>query len=168
MSHFPRLPVRFVEGNADLLKSMEPGDTGAEAGATDLVITESAPDAHMEAQFRAPMDRINGNEVFRRFPSGELDVENAKHIVVDLLHKVKDLHPLTSVEELVLGCMFPLMFPQFVDARLATQLMSVQLRVAPWECAIVTSLVAAHIAAEMSYNSGIGGGGDPGRVHTRS
>jgi hypothetical protein len=151
MSHFPRRPVRFVEGNAELLKSMEPNIEGGQAGATDLKITEHASDAHMDPQFRAPTDRINGNEVFRRYPNGNLDLENAKHIVVDLLHKVKDKHPLTDLECLILGCFFPLMFP-LADAGLAEPMMRVQLRIAPWECLIVTQLVADHLQSEMGYD----------------
>lgn len=169
MSHFPRYPVRFLEGNSELLKSMGEVLSGGRPGeGTDYVPTETAVEAStIEQQYRAPMGRVNGNEVFRRYPNGDLDLDNAKHVVVDIIHKVKDKGDLTELEKLILGCLFPLMFP-FVDSRLAASLTSVQLRLVPWECALIHQLVADHLTAEMSYNAGIGGGGDPGRAQTRS
>jgi hypothetical protein len=167
MHNLPRLPVRFLQDNNELLKSMEVLSGGMAGEGTDYEITESIGQAEMEPQYRAPMDRVNGNEVFRRYPNGDLDLENAKNVVVDIIHKVKDKGPLTELEKLILGCMYPLMFA-FVDPRLASQLMIVQLRLAPWECAMVCQAVDAHLITEMNYNSGIGGGGDPGRTQTRS
>lgn len=169
MSHFPRIPVRFLEQNNDLLKSMEVLSGGHAGGGTDyepeVLAGQVAPG--VVPSYNAPINRENGNVVFRRYPNGELDVDNAKHIIVDLIHRVKDKQPLTEIEKMILGCMFPLMFP-FVDSRLALPIMTVQLRIAPWECAMVSELVAAHLKAEMSYNAGIGGGGDEGRATARS
>jgi hypothetical protein len=169
MNNLPRLPVRYLADNSELLKSMEVLSGGQAGQGTDYEPEDLAQEVPpgVVSSFNAPVNRMNGNVVFRRLPNGDLDLENAKHIVVDLLHLVKDKQPLTEIEKLILGCMFPLMFP-FVDPRLAAPIMSVQLRLAPWECALVTEKVAAHLQAEMSYNSGIGGGGDPGRSHTRS
>ena len=171
MSHFSRYPVRFIEYNAELLKSMDGGEvlSGGRAGeGTDYVETEFVPQAQtIVPQYRAPMDRVNGNELFRRYPNGDLDLDNAKHVIVDIIHKVKDKADLTELEKIVLGCFFPLMFP-FVDPCLAGPLMSVQLRIAPWECALVSEMVASHLTTEMNYNAGIGGGGDPGRTQARS
>lgn len=166
----PRLPVRFIQENAELLKSMD-GEvlSGGRAGTgTDYTQTESVAEAQcIDPQYRTPNGRVNGNELFRRNPNGDLDLDNAKHVVVDIIHKVKDKADLTELEKLVLGCFFPLMFP-FVDARLAEPLTRVQFRLAPWECAMVSQMVAAHLSAEMSYNAGLGGGGDEGRSQTRS
>lgn len=167
MHNLPRLPVRFLQDNNELLKSMEVLSGGRAGEGTDYVPTEPELTARMEPQYRTPMDRVNGNEVFRRYPNGDLDLEAAKHVVVDVIHKVKDKSPLTELEKLILGCLYPMMFA-FVDPRLAAQLSMVQLRLAPWECAMICQAVDAHLIAEMNYNAGIGGGGDPGRTQARS
>jgi len=163
MSHFPRLPVRFIAENSELLKSQEVGLNKS----IDYQLTESVPEARMEPQFRAPGDRNLGNVLFRRNPDGSLDVEAAKHVVVDMIHKVKDQMALTELEKLVLGILFPLAF-DFVDPRLAKPLTAVHLKLAPWEVMLIASKVSAHLIAEMNYNAGLGGGGDPGRATTRS
>lgn len=169
MSHFPRIPVRFLNQNNELLKSMEVLSGGHAGGGTDYVPEQLAGQvpSGVVSSYNAPVNRENGNAVFRRYPNGDLDLENAKHIILDLLHLAKDKHPLTEMEKLILGCMLPQLFP-FVDARLVIPMMTTQLRITPMECAVVADLVAAHLKAEMSYNAGIGGGGDEGRSTTRS
>lgn len=153
--NFPRLPVRFLAHNQELLKSQQ-SMAGAELGATDYEVTESAPVAVPEPQFRAPGDRNLGNLLFRRFPNGMVDVENAKMVVVDIIHKVKDLVPLTELEHVVLGCFFPGQFP-YVAPGLVEQLSAVQLRLSPLEMSMISEAVAAHLSAEMSWNAGAGG-----------
>ncbi len=197
MSHLPRLPIRFLTEHEELrrslseevdvkngaarmaaisaavqkgmlAKSMETA-AGGHAGGTDWKATEtvnSVPEG-VVPQFRAPGDRNIGNVLFRRNPDGSLDIDAAKNIVVDMIHKVKDKLPLTELEKLTLGIMMPLVF-DFVDPRLATPMMAIHLRLNPWEIAIVNERVAAHLIAEMNYNAGLGGGGDPGRAVTRS
>jgi hypothetical protein len=160
------MPVRFIKEHEELLKSQE-ASSGGRAGATDYAHTEPETTAVMEPQFRAPGDRNIGNVLFRRNPDASLDLENAKNVVVDAIHKVKDKSPLTNLEELVLSIMFPLMFT-FVDPRLAGPMAAVHLRLAPHEITMIQAKVAAHLTAEMSYNAGIGGGGDPGRAVARS
>lgn len=160
-SNFPRFPVRFLAQNQELLKS-QTNLAGAELGATDYDANESTPTAHMEPQFRAPGDRNLGNQLFRRNPDGSLDIEAAKMVVVDIIHKVKDGLALTELEKLAVGCCFPLQFP-YVDARLAKQLSAVQLKLTPWEMTLITAAVAEHLSQEMSYNAGNGGFPTPHR-----
>ena len=72
-NNLPRRPVRFVEQNEELLKSQE-GIAGQRQGATDF--SEDQPVAQISrptAQYRTPIDRVSGNEFFRRYLSGELD-----------------------------------------------------------------------------------------------
>lgn len=164
MSNLPRIPVRFLEHNAELLKSQDPSDLRK---STDYTFTEDVGAMNMGPQYNAPQGRVLGNQLFRRYPNGMLDLDGAKHTVVDIIHKVKDQGPLTELEKLVLGCIFPLVFP-FVDGRLSESLTRVQLKLAPWEIDQIAHAVSAHLTAEMSYNAGIGGGGDPGRAVTRS
>ncbi|NJL53706.1 hypothetical protein HC928_00275 [bacterium] len=121
----------------------------------------------MQPTFNAPVGRENGNHVFRRYPNGNIDIEDAKNTVVDIIVKVKDGLQITDLEKTILGCMFPLMFP-FVDTRLQEPFMRVQLRLAPWEMALICDKVTAHLAEVMNYNAGLGGGSVPGRSSSRS
>lgn len=195
MSHLPRLPIRFLSEHdelrrslteevdlkkgaeemaslrAELQKSAKSGESlsGGQAGGTDWEPAESVPSVPggVVPQFRAPGDRNIGNVLFRRNPDGTLDVEAAKNLVVDMIHKVKDNLPLTELEKLTLGIMMPLVF-DFVDPRLSAPMMAIHLRLTPWEVMLVNEKVSAHLTAEMSYNAGLGGGGDPGRATSRS
>lgn len=168
MFNLPRVPIRFMPEQAELLKSMT-STSGGEAGATDWKDQEHAPSVPegVVPQFRAPGDRNLGNVLFRRNPDSTLDLEAAKDVVVDMIHKVRDKSPLTELEKLTLGIMMPLVF-DFVDARLAGPMMAVHLKLTPWEISMINDKVAAHLTAEMNYNAGLGGGGDPGRAVTRS
>lgn len=157
-SNLPRLPVRFLEHNQELLKSQLAHKTEH----PDHELTEDVPTVHMEPQFRAPGERNLGNQIFRRLPDGSLDVEAAKMVVVDIIHKLKDGLMPTELEKLVVGCFFPLQFP-FVDGRLAKQISAVQLKLTPWEMALVAQSVAEHLSQEMSYNAGNGGFPTPHR-----
>jgi hypothetical protein len=197
-ANFPRLPIRFLPEQAELLKSLSE-DVDLEAGAkeaarvrsnvrksqvsllskavapsgnqsddTDWKLTETPPTvpATIQPQFRAPMDRNIGNVLFRRNPDGSLDMDAAKHVVIDIIHRVKDQGPLTELDKVTLGVMFPTLFA-FVDPRLATSLMAVHLRLSEWEVQSIVELVAAHFKAELNYNAGLGGGSVPGRETTR-
>jgi len=202
MSHFPRVPVRFLESNEALLKSQteevavrplalivksvataQPNEgsfdldqlaksealSGGHAGAgTDYNQTESAPVEDMHPQFRAPRDRNLGNVLFRRNIDSSLDMQAAKHVVVDAVHRACDsTDALNDLDKMVLSVFFPGVY-MFVDAGLVDSMASVHMRLAPHEIDAVRFLVAAHLKAEMSYNAGLGGGGDPGRLAVRS
>lgn len=205
MSHFPRVPVRFIEENADLLKSqteevavrplslivksvaaVSPNEgsfdldklaksealSGGHAGAgTDYQQSETLPEEKMRAEFRAPRDRNISNVLFRRNPDSSLDMESAKHVVVDAIHAAIDSagNPgmLNDLQQMVLQVFFPGVYT-FVDPMLLDSIAAVHLRLADHEIMAVRLLVAAHLRAEMSYNAGIGGGGDPGRASRRA
>lgn len=169
MDHTTRLPVRYLESNREFLeeqsrlsKALE-APSGNRPGQTDLEIVEGAFQEDCSPKFRAPGDRNLGNVLFRRYPNGDLDLENGKHIVVDILHKMRDKLPLTDLERTVLGVFMPTLFP-FVDSALSPSLAAVHLRVTPDEIAAVNDLVALHLKAEMNYNAGIGGSNDKGKV----
>lgn len=205
MSHFPRVPVRFIEENSELLKSQteevavrplalivkgaavaSPNErsfdldklaksealSGGHAGAgTDWTAHESAPVENMHPQFRAPRDRNLGNVLFRRNVDSSLDYEAAKHVVVDAIHRaidsagVADL--LNDLDKMVLSVFFPGVY-MYVDQGLLSSMASVHMRLAPHELDTIRALVVAHLKAEMNYNAGLGGGGDPGRAAVRS
>lgn len=152
MNHFPRRPVRFVPQNEEMLKSLY---TREHDDHPDYRQTEDVPKAHMEPQYRTPPDRVMGNQMFRRYPDGTLDLEDCKHRVVDALRKVKDGLPPTSLEKVALSCIYPTLFA-YVDARLLSSVSAVQLRLSPWEITLIHQKVAEHLIQEMNWNAGIG------------
>lgn len=165
---FPRLPVRFVPANEELLKAQY---AGSESGTTDAGVNETVPVARMEPSYRTAPDRISGNEMFRRYPNGMLDVDHAKHQVIDALHKVKDKGPLNSMEVVALSVLFPDLFADHfgvVDSATIDAVRRVQLKLHPEETMAIAAAVAGHLAEEENYNAGQGGGSVPGRHITRT
>jgi len=121
----------------------------------------------IDPMYRTPDNRNIGCVAFRRYPDNSLDFDAAKNLVVDAIHKAKELVPLTNLEELILSVAFPDAF-QFVDPTLASQLSRVNLRLSPMEIMTIRDLVSAHLKAEMNFNAGLGGGSVPGRAVTRT
>lgn len=163
MSNLPRVPVRLVEENQDLLKSQ---NEMMPTPMTDYKNNVDVPEAKMEATYRAPSGRNLGNQSFRRYADGTLDIDAAKNVVIDAVHKAKDHGDLTELEKLVLTIVFPMYFA-FVDARLIGPLTAVQLRLSPSEVMQIQQVVVAHLITEMNWNAGLGGGGDPGRIQPK-
>jgi len=184
MSHFSRLPVRFLESNNELLKAQTDTDVSsfkkatmnredvdlaksqealsgghADAG-TNHVATETIPVAEMRVEFRAPRDRNLGNVLFRRNPDSTLDFDAAKHVVVDAIHCAIDAAGveglLNDLDKMVLSVFFPAVY-MYVDPGLLSSMAAVHMRLAPHEIDTVRMLVAAHLRSEMSYNAGLGG-----------
>ena len=116
-NNLPRRPVRFVEANQDLLKSQVgtaspgPGWAGQREG-TDYreeEVVYKVP-AGVQSSYRTPADRVNGNQLFRRYTNGSLDVKWAMHQVVDALHRAKESgghDQLNSLEKVALSVLFP-------------------------------------------------------------
>lgn len=178
MSNYTRMPVRFIEANQDLLKSQTgtaspgPGWAGQREGTDWRPGEESAYQVPPGVQptYRTPPDRVNNNQLFRRYPNGSLDIEYAKHVVIDALHRVKDSgghDQLNTMEKVALSVLFPMSF-DYVPTGMAPAVASVQLRLAPAELILIREAVARHLAAEADYNAGQGGGSVPGRKITRS
>lgn len=150
MSHLPRKPVRFIEGNQELLDVQKSVSGDQNQHHIDFKVTEHAYEAHMAPSYRTPHDRENGNEMFRRYPNGTLDVEYAGMKVVEALHKARDGAPLTGVEQAALSCCFPSTF-RFVDSSVATSVSLVTLRLSPEEHAQISRYVANHLLKEMEF-----------------
>lgn len=177
MSNYTRMPVRFIDGNQDLLKSQTgtaspgPGWAGQREGTDWRPGEESAVQVPpgVSPSYRAPADRVNGNQLFRRYPNGLLDVEYAKHQVVNALHRVKESgghDQLNSLEKVSLSVLFPASF-DYIPQGMAPAVASVQLRLSPTEVMMVREAVARHLAEELNYNAGSGGNSVPGRSVTR-
>lgn len=156
MSHFPRVPVRFLIDNHDLLKSQAGVGTpsGGAGSVTDYRQTEELPvlttipgDTYNAP---APGARVNGNEIARRYPDGTLDIDYMKHKVIDALHIVKNKGTLNSVEEIALSVLFPSVF-MFIDPLMTDYMTKVNLRITPFEATEVAMAVAEHLCKEHEY-----------------
>lgn len=168
-SNLPRRPVRFVEQNADLLKS-QAGIAGQSKTATDF--NENVPHGTISrptSSYRTPVDRVSGNEFFRRYITGELDVPYAVSKVLDAIHRAKDsggIDQLNGEEKTVLGAIFPLQFG--ISTAVAASMAMVQQRLTSIEVEQIRQTVAAHLQEELNWNAGLGGGSAPGRSQSRS
>lgn len=120
----------------------------------------------VHSSHRTPSDRAHGNDTFRRYADGTLDIEYAKHKVLDMVHKVRDKHPLNNIEQCILTCCFPEAF-YYMDPDVAANIRAIALRVTPREMLAIAMAVSSHLAEEMNYNAGKGGGSTPGRSQTR-
>lgn len=153
MNYGPRMPVRFVPGNEEMLKSQAgigPQSAGAGPGASDFAQTEDVPTVAPYDHYRAPLDRVHGNEMARRYPDGSLDVDYMKHKVLDALRKAKDGVQLNALEELALTVLFPTSF-SYVDDGLTSDLAKVNLKITPMESMQVAQAVAEHLCYQYDY-----------------
>ena len=116
----------------------------------------------VNSDYRTPFGRSNGNVVFRRYLDGSLDIDGAKHIIIDVLRKTRNLLPITDLEKLILNTVFPTVFP-FMDAVVAMKMANVQFQLTPNELQDVAMAIAGHLAEELNFNGGAGGGTVPGR-----
>lgn len=161
-SNLPRVPVRFIADNQELLKSQEGPHSAGHT--TDYVQTEPVTyGAVNTATYRTPVDRVSGNEFFRRYVNGALDLEYAKHKVLDALDRVRrsgGVDCLNSEEKAILCTMFPYQFPD--DYGVVSTVVTVQMRISMFEVEAIRNLVARHLAEVMNWNAGYGGGYQPG------
>ena len=158
MNNLPKRPVRFQEDNQELLKSQG-----------DYVNDTTVPSipAYVTPSYRTPPDRVSGNRFFRRNLDGSLDMENARNVVVDAIHRFKQKNiPVGTQEAVVLSVIFPGIFCEGVDPLMAAAVGAVQLDLIPEEVAMLRILVARHFAEEINWNAGQGGGTVDGRNQT--
>ncbi len=170
MNTLPKIPVRFIEGNQELLKSMG-ADYSEVEGKTDYVNDTDAPTipAGVQPSYRTPHDRVNGNVMFRRYLTGSLDMDYACQQVIDAIHRAKyGAAPLYEQEAVALSVLFPLHFSDTVDPLMAAAVAAVNIKLIPEEQAMIRAKVAARLAEEMNYNAGQGGGSVPGRSQTKT
>lgn len=146
MSHFPKVPVRHIAGNQELLKSMT-RDVGP---TTEYTNPEDVPKAQMTPSYRTPIDRANGNVIFRRYPNGLLDVGYARDKVLEGLRCAKEGIPLNGAQEAALSVLFPGIFA-FVAPALHNQVMRVSLRITPAEGMAVAQAVAQLLEEQHEY-----------------
>jgi hypothetical protein len=121
---------------------------------------------HIQTNFPVPVGRANGgNTVFRRNLDGSLDIDSAASTIIDVLQKVRHKGYLTDFEKLILSAIFPGVF-SFYDPVTAAKMATVKLGASPAEMQGVALVISAHMAEELNWNGGMGGGTVPGRTFT--
>ena len=166
----PRKPVRFIPGNSDLLKAQAGQSHEATDYSQDIAVATVA--TGMRGSYRAPNpnDRVNGNVLFRRYVNGMLDYDYACGKIIDALHRVKDSgghDQLDGLEKTALSVLFPSQFT-FIDASMVASTALTNLRLTTEEISVLRQKIAAHLAEEMNWNAGLGGGSVSGRNQTRA
>lgn len=159
-------PVNMIAANDELLKSQ--ASAGQELGATDFKVTEddymNLP-AEPVSSYRTPVERVNGNVMFRRYLDGRLDMDYAVGKVLEAVHKLKEGVILSEQEKVALSVVYPTVFT-YVDAGVVDSVRSVNLKLSLEETALIALKVAAQLAEELNWNAGLGGGSVPGRSET--
>ena len=168
MSHHIKKPVNMIPANQELLKSQ--ASAGQELGATDFKVTEDDY-MHLTAEpvssYRTPVERVNGNVMFRRYLNGALDFDYAIGKVLEAVHKLKEGVPLSQPEEVALSVVYPSVF-SYVDPGVVDSVRSVNLKLSLEETSLIALKVSAKLAEELNWNAGMGGGSVPGRSETRT
>lgn len=150
MSHLPRKPVRLVEQNDELLDIQKSTAAEFRPEVDYKGPTEDAFRAQMQPQYRTPPDRVNGNEIFRRYPDGKLDYGYAKNKVIDAIHKVRDKVEPTGFEKMALSACYPGVFG-FEDDSMSSYTAGVTLRMSMEERLRLCAMVSAHLSKEMAF-----------------
>jgi hypothetical protein len=159
----PNIPLH-LQHRMGLRKALSGGS--AEEDLTDYKQTEVVVSTdHIAADYRVPVGRAYGNQLFRRNHDGSLDVDSARDSVLTVLSKVRHKAYLTDFEKLILSSVFPGVF-QFYDPMVASKMASVQLQISMQERQDIAILVSAHMAEELNWNGGFGGGSVAGRSFT--
>jgi hypothetical protein len=164
----PRIPVRFLPHNEELVKAQSGDDHKPADYREELTVATVLPG--VQHSYRTPAGRVSGNDVFRRYTNGSLDLDYACAKIVQALHLAKDgggVDVLNGVDKIVLSVLFPTSFDT-VGSQMAGHVAHVQLRITPEEVQMLRMKVAAKLAEELNWNAGMGGGSVPGRSSTRS
>lgn len=169
--NLPRIPVRFLPHNQELVKAQE-GIAGQSHESTDYSedVPHSVVAQGVQPSYRTPADRVSGNTMFRRYINGMLDYGYACQKVIDAIHAVKEcggVDCLNTAQKVALSVLFPGSF-EFVSSGMVDAVAKVNLRLSPQEVQMIRTKVAAHLAEEMNWNAGLGGGSVPGRSSTKA
>lgn len=158
----PRKPVHLNPHNDELLAK---ADVGQVRGGTDYENNVTTISMRAIPQtYRTPIGRVNGNEMFRRYLNGNLHVDYCVQKVIEAIHNVKVGIVLSPEDRAVLVSMFPVSFGG--DDAMAEAVSRVNIRISPMERELIQQRVAAHLAEEINWNAGLGGGSTSGRSST--
>ena len=107
------------------------------------------PPPGVQSDYRVDINRVSGNQVFRRYKNGQLDTDAARDMVLEVVYKAKSkIAFLTDLEKIVLSVYFPGVF-DFLDERVAAKISAHQLNLTPQEIAIVSTKVAIALQDHM-------------------
>ena len=172
-NHAPKVPVRFIKANDELLDNEVSKGYSEYDGVTDyrqemdadIQISASGP----QSSYRTPDDRINGNVMFRRYLNGKLDMDHACANVIDAINRYKEKDvPCYTQEYVALQVIFPTAGFDFehMDPGMLSAVSAVNLKLLPQEVLLIRAKVTAHLAEVLNWNAGLGGGSVPGRSQT--
>lgn len=166
MSTSPRIPLHIQKlmQESEMKKSVggEPAlgqGLHSPAGAVAEWTSDMAFEAKQFApgivhDYRVDINRTSGNQIFRRFHNGQLDVDAAKAVVIEILDQARDnnyhIQPLTDLQQLILSVIFPSVF-NFMDPVVAEKMRAAQMNLSPQECQLVAIKVVQHLAQIMNY-----------------
>jgi hypothetical protein len=101
--------------------------------------------------YRVDINRTSGNQVFRRYHDGTLDVMAAKHVVIEVIEQARNgVQPLTDLQKLILSVIFPGVF-NFEDPLVVEKMRAAQMNLSLDECQLVAVKVAQHLAEAMKF-----------------
>lgn len=104
--------------------------------------------------YRVDINRTSGNQIFRRYHTGMLDVDAACAVVIEILDQARDnnyhVQPLTDLQKLILSVIFPSVF-NFMDPVVAEKMRAAQMNLSPQECQLIAVKVTKHLAEIMNY-----------------
>lgn len=116
------------------------------------------------ADYKEMTDRpgVSAMSRIRRYPDGRLDYDWVVNQVIDAIHSLEAHENILPIDAALLTVVFPLKFRKMEprQADILTQLSNS-------EKAAVAALVESHLAEELNWNAGQGGGSVPGRSVTR-
>lgn len=104
--------------------------------------------AVVRSDYKEPAGRVSGNEVFRRNINGELDIDYAKNLVLDVLKKYKDIGEISDMEMLILSIFMPINF-KFVDPIIASHMKMTHFKLTDDEVMRINIEVGVHLSQEI-------------------
>lgn len=147
-SNLPRVPMTLLY--PELFKSQ----SGSAVGSTDYRSSESVPKIELEPEYRAPTHELYRDQLFRRYPNGNLDLPAAIMLVLDVVYRMKAGGPLNDQECLIISACFPHAaegrVPQF-DGRSAKSEARSRFRLSDNEVAAISMGVAHTLAAQHEH-----------------
>lgn len=160
------IPLNIQKKLAELKSHLSKGGPTAPADSSPDVVQQWVDDQCCAVQvmtpgvhgdFRVPTGRASGNQLFRRYSDGTLDIDAAKDVVVDVIIKLKHgVQPLTDLEKLVLTLHFPSVF-NFYDPLVAAKMAAHHLNLSMHEKMMISAKVAQVLQDSMeSLISGTG------------
>jgi len=163
MSHLPKMPVRFVTANNEILEGFSKSvsqparfggtDAGQSLDGTDVCMDVDAVQVKMGHTYRTAPGRTYGNKLFRRLPSGDLDYGYAVGTIVDSLRMLKEgVAPLNGMQKTALAVLFPVTLGSLDEAGAIAATAAVQLKLSPGEVMQLRQLVAEHLYRSELYS----------------